>query len=114
MKKTEKFIVLRDKNTGTYFQKYKNNDDSIACTSNWTEEIKEAAYMPVDFFYRDEERNNKLADFFNAEPILVEAEYSFKTLDGNEPEDLTKSIEEAKKETFKNLLEMFVKNSEED
>jgi len=87
MKKTEKFIVLRDKNTGTYLQKYKNNDDSIACTSNWTEEIKEAAYMP---------------------------EYSFKTLDGNEPEDLTKSIEEAKKETFKNLLEMFVKNSEED
>lgn len=114
MKKTEKFIVLRDKNTGTYIQNYKNNDDSIACTSNWTEEIKEAAYMPVDFFYRDEERNNKLADFFNAEPILVEAEYSFETLDGNEPEDLTKSIEEAKKETFKNLLEMFVKNSKED
>lgn len=114
MKKTEKFIVLRDKNTGIYLQKYKNNDDSIACTSNWTEEIKEAAYMPVDLFYHDEERNNKLADFFNAEPILVKAEYSFKTLDGNEPEDLTKSIEEAKKETFKNLLEMFVKNSEED
>lgn len=114
MKKTEKFIVLRDKNTGTYIKNYKNNDDSIACTSNWTEEIKEAAYMPVDFFYRDEERNNKLANFFDAEPILVEVEYSFKTLDGNEPEDLTKSIEEAKKETFKNLLEMFVKNSEED
>ena len=113
MKKTEKFIVLRDKNTGTYLQKYKNNDDSIACTSNWTEEIKEAAYMPVDFFYRDEERNNKLADFFNAEPILVEAEYSFKTLDGNEPEDLTKSIEEAKKETFKNLRGI-LGNDEED
>lgn len=104
MKKTEKFIVLRDKNTGDYLQNYKNNDDSIACTSNWTEEIKEAAYMPVDFFYHDEERNNKLADFFNAEPILVEAEYSLKTLDGNEPKDLTKEIEEAKRKHFENFL----------
>ena len=115
MKKTEKFIVLRDKNIGTYIQNYKNNDDSIACTSNWTEEIKEAAYMPVDFFYRDEERNNKLADFFNAEPILVEAEYTLKTLDGKEPEDLIDKIEEAKRKHFENFLcGLLSDNDEED
>lgn len=104
MKKTEKFIVLRGKNTGGYLQNYKNNDDSIACTSNWTEKIKEAAFMPVDFFYHDEERNNKLANFFDAEPILVEAEFSLKTLDGKEPKDFTKEIEEAKRKHFENFL----------
>lgn len=115
MKKTEKFVVLRDKNTGGYLQNYKNNDDSIACTSNWTEKIKEAAFMPVDFFYRDEERNNKLADFFNAEPILVEAEYSLKTLDGNEPKDLTEEIEQAKRKHLVNLLnELFSDDDDEE
>ena len=60
------------------------------------------------------EEFEKLANALDCEILVVEAEYTLKTLDGNEPEDLTESIEEAKKETFKNLLEMLVKSSVED
>lgn len=60
------------------------------------------------------EEFEKLANALDCEILVVEAEYTLKTLDGNEPEDLTESIEEAKKETFKNLLEMLVKSNEED
>lgn len=114
MKKTEKIIVFRDKEDGTYLKDYKNNDDSIACSSHWTKEIKEAVYMPVEYFYQDEERNNKLADFFDAEPILVEAEYTIKKLDGSEPEDLTDKIENSKRESFKKFLDMLANGLEDD
>lgn len=114
MKKTETFIVFRDKEDGTYLKNYKNNNDSITCSSNWTKEIKEAAYMPAEFFYCDEERNNKLADFFDAEPILVEAEYTIKKLDGSEPEELTDDIEKTKHELFVKLLNLLTNGLEDD
>ena len=114
MKKTEKIIVLRDKKDGAYLKNYKNNDDSMACTSNWTNEIREAAYMPVEFFYQDEERNNKLADFFDAELLLVEVEYTIKKLDGSEPEDLADRAENSKRESFRKLLDMLANGSEDD
>lgn len=68
MKKTEKFIVLRDKQTGDYIQKYKN----------------------------------------------VEAEYTLKTLDGEEPKDLTDEIESAKRKHYENLLRGLLGGNEED
>lgn len=114
MKKTEKIIVFRDKEDGTYLKDYKNNDDSIACSSHWTKEIKEAVYMPVEYFHQDEERNNKLADFFDAEPILVEAEYTIKKLDGSEPEELTDDIEKTKHELFVKILNSLANGLEDD
>ena len=114
MKKTEKIIVLRDKKDGSYLKNYKNNNDSMACTSKWTNEIREAAYMPVEFFYSDEKRNNKLADFFSAEPLLVEVEYTIKKLDGSEPEDLADRTENSKRESFRKFLDMLANGLEDD
>nr|DAP43832.1 MAG TPA: hypothetical protein [Caudoviricetes sp.] len=114
MKKTEKIIVLRDKKDGAYLKNYKSNDNTMACTSKWTNEIREAAYMPVEFFYSDEERNNKLADFFGAEPLLVEVEYTIKKLDGSEPEDLADRTEKSKRESFKKFLDMLANGLEDD
>jgi hypothetical protein len=114
MKKTEKIIVLRDKKDGAYLKNYKNNDNSMACTSKWTNEIREAAYMPVEFFYSDEKRNNKLADFFGAEPLLVEVEYTIKKLDGSEPEDLADRTENSKRESFRKFLDMLANGLEDD
>lgn len=114
MKQQKTFIVLRDKEDGTYLKDYKNNDGSIACSSHWTKEIKEAVYMPVEYFHQDEERNNKLADFFDAEPILVEAEYTIKKLDGSEPEELTDKAEISERESFKKFLDMLANGLEDD
>lgn len=117
MKKTEKFIVLRNRNTGDYIQNYKNNEGAFTFSAQLTSKIQDAAtnlIESLEVIENDDQNIKALAQGLGCEILVVEAEYSFKTLDGNEPEDLTKSIEEAKKETFKNLLEMFVKNSEED
>ena len=117
MKKTEKFIVLRDKNTGGYIQNYKNNEGAFTFSARLTSEIQDAATNLVDSIEIAENNGQSLkalAQGLGCEILVVEAEYTLKTLDGDEPEDLTESIEEAKKEAFKHFLKMFVKSSTED
>lgn len=117
MKKTEKFIVLRNKNTGDYIQNFKNNEGAFTFSARLTEDIQDAATNLIDSLEIIENNGQDLkalAQGLGCEILVVEAEYTLQTLDGNEPEDLTESIEEAKKETFKNLLEMLVKSSEEE
>ena len=48
MKKTEKFIVLRDKQTGNYIQKYKNNEGAFTFSARLTSEIQDSATNLID------------------------------------------------------------------
>ena len=38
MKKTEKFVVIRNTETGDYLVSYKNNEGAFAYAANWEEE----------------------------------------------------------------------------
>lgn len=114
MKHTDKFAVLRNKKTGTFINKYKSKKGTFAYSVKYTNDLRHAAKNELKAIEDQKEGFEKLANALDCEILVVEAEYTLKTLDGNEPEDLTESIEEAKKETFKNLLEMLVKSNEED
>lgn len=114
MKHTDKFAVLRNKETGAFLDKYKSKKGTFAYSAEYTEKLKRAAKNELKAIEDQKEDFEKLANALDCEILVVEAEYTLKTLDGNEPEDLTESIEEAKKETFKNFLEMLVKSSVED
>lgn len=114
MKHTNKFAVLRNKKSGTFLKEYKSKKGTFSYSVDYTNDLKQAAKNVLKAIEDQKEEFEKLANALNCEILVVEAEYTLKTLDGNEPEDLTESIEEAKKETFKNLLEMLVKSNEED
>ena len=114
MKYTNKFAVLRNKKSGTFLKEYKSKKGTFAYSVDYTNDLKQAAKNVLKAIEDQKEEFEKLANALDCEILVVEAEYTLKTLDGNEPEDLTESIEEAKKETFKNLLEMLVKSNEED
>lgn len=118
MKKTEKFIVLRDKNTGDYIQNYKNNEGAFTFSARLTSEIQDAATNLVDSIEvteNDGQSLKALAQGLGSEILVVEAEYTIKTLDGEEPEDLTEKIEKAKRKHFENLLRgLLGDNDEED
>lgn len=117
MKKTETFIVLRNKKTGNYIQNYKNNEGAFTFSAQLTSVIQDAATNMIDSIEtaeNDGQSLKALAKGLGCEILVVEAEYTLKTLEGDEPEDLTELIEEAKKEVFKNFLKMFVKSSAED
>lgn len=117
MKKTEKFIVLREKNTGDYIQNYKNNEGAFTFSAHLTSEIQDAATNLIDsleIIVNDGQDLKALAQGLGCEILVVEAEYTLKTLDGEEPEDLIDEIESAKRKHYENLLRRLLGGNEED
>ena len=71
MKQTQTFIVFRSKEDGHFLMEYKNRTRALAFEAGWCKDVYEG-----------------MLQMFNAEPLKVEAEYTFKTLDGKEPEEI--------------------------
>lgn len=114
MKQTDKFAVLRSKRAEAYVTKYESKEGTFAYSVNYTDDIRHAAKNELEAIENQKEEFVKLANAIDCEILVVEAEYTLKTLDGNEPEALTKQIEEAEKESFKKFFKMLTKASEED
>ena len=114
MKKTETFVVLRDKETGRFLVEYKNNVRALAYSLNNTDKLSNASKNDVTATKEQIEEFEKLANAFDCEILVVEAEYTLKTLEGDEPEDLIESIEKAKQKQFKNFLEYLLSDDAED
>jgi hypothetical protein len=114
MKKTETFVVLRDKETGRFLVEYKNNGRALAYSVKNTDKLSNASKNDVTATKEQIEEFEKLANAFDCKILVVEAEYTLKTLEGDEPEDLTESIEKAKRKQFKNFLEHLLSDDEED
>lgn len=114
MKYTDKFAVLRNKETGNFLSDFESKEGTFAYSASFTSYLRYAAKNELEAIEDQKEDFEKLANALNCEILVVEAEYTLKTLEGDEPEDLTESIEEAKKEAFKSFLKMFVKSSAED
>lgn len=115
MKKTEKFVVIRSTETGQYLMKYKSNEGAFAYSATWTDDIQDAATNSLESIEKQGNRLQKVAEAFGGELIEVTAMYELKTLDGEEPEDLTEKIEKAKRKHFENFLRgLLADNDEED
>ena len=109
MKKTEKFVVIRSKENGHYLSEYKSNDGAFAYSAGWVDSLQNAAANTVESVEKQNEKIQKLAEAFGGELIEVTATYELKMLDGEEPKDLTKEIEEAKRKHFENMLRGLLK-----
>lgn len=114
MKKTETFVVLRDKETGRFLVEYKNNGRALAYSIKNTDKLSNASKNDVTATKEQIEEFEKLANAFDCEILVVEAEYTLKTLDGDEPEDLTEDIESAKRKYIEGLLKGLLNDEEED
>lgn len=104
MKKTEKFIVIRNKENGHFLTEYKSNKGSFAYTATWSEELQDAATNTIKSFEKHNGKMQNIAEAFEGELLVVNATYELKTLDGNEPKDLMEEIEEAKRKHFESFL----------
>ena len=104
MKKTEKFVVIRNKENGHFLAEYKSNDGTFAYSAVWGDTLQNAAANTVESVERQNEKIQKLAEAFGGELFVVNATYDLKTLDGENAKDLTGEIEEAKRKHFENML----------
>lgn len=114
MKKTETFIVFRNKKTGDFLLKYKSKEQTLVYSVYYTEELKRAAKNEVEATKKQIEDFTKLANALDCELLEVTATYELKTLDGEEPEDLTDKTENSKSESLKKFLDMLVNGLEDD
>ena len=64
MKQTETFIVFRSKEKGYFLSAYKNNENALAFTANYTKEIKSALSIPEENFKEDKEKYECLLQAF--------------------------------------------------
>ena len=114
MKKTEKFIVIRNKENGHFLQEYENNNRALAYSSKWTDDLRDAANNSVESIEKQGDRMYKVAEAFEGELLEVTATYELKTLDGKEPKDLTEEIKEAKHKHFENFLRGLLSDNDEE
>lgn len=114
MKHTDKFAVLRNKKSGTFLNKYKSKKGTFAYSIEYTNDLRRASKNELKAIEDQKEDFEKLANALDCEILIVEAEYTLKTLDGNEPEELTEDIEDAKRKYIEGLLKGLLSNNEED
>lgn len=114
MEKTEKFVVIRSTETGQYLMKYKSNEGAFAYSATWTDDIQDAATNSLESIEKQGNRLQKVAEAFGGELIEVTATYELKTLDGEEPKDLTDEIEKAKRKHFENFLRGLLSDNDEE
>ena len=108
---------MRNKETGLFLQEYKNNEGAFTFSARLTSEIQDAATNLIDsleIVENDGQDLKALAQGLGSEILVVEAEYTLKTLDGEEPKDLTDEIESAKRKHYENLLRGLLGGNEED
>ena len=114
MKHTDKFAVLRNKKTGTFVNNYKSKKGTFAYSVEYTDNLRRSAKNELEAIEDQKEGFEKLANALNCEILVVEAEYTLKTIDGKEPEELTEDIEDAKRKYIKGLLKGLLKYDGED
>lgn len=114
MKHTDKFAVLRNKKTGTFVNNYKSKKGTFAYSVEYTDNLRRAAKNELEAIEDQKEDFEKLANALNCEILVVEAEYTLKTIDGKEPEELTEDIEDAKRKYIKGLLKGLLNDDGED
>ena len=114
MKKTETFVVLRNKETEKFLVEYKNNGRALAYSAKYTDNLRNASKNDLTATKEQIEDFEKLANAFDCEILVVEAEYTLKTLDGKEPEEITEDIENAKRKYIEGLLKGLLSDDAED
>ena len=114
MKKTEKFIVVGNTESGQFLVKYENNPGAFTYSSTWSEDLQDAATNALKSLERNEGKVEKVAEALEGEILVVNATYELKTLDGEEPKDLTDEIESAKRKHFENFLRGLLSDNDEE
>lgn len=113
MKKTAKFVVIRNTETGDFLVDYKSNKGAFAYSSTWTDDLEDASTGTLEAIKKQGDQMHNVAKAFKGELLVVNATYELETLDGEEPKDLTKEIEEAKRKHFENFLRGLLADGED-
>lgn len=106
MKQTEKQVVFYSAEKDGFLKSYKDKG-SLVFEAVFDDSLWKALQLPIEFYEKQKNNLDKLAEAFDCEVLIVEVEYNVTKLDGSDFERTER--EGLKKDDIKALLEIFAK-----
>lgn len=83
MKENNKQVVFYSAKKDAFLGKYKDRG-SLAFEAGFSEDLKNALFMPLEPYEEQKNELDKLAEAFGCEVLIVEVEYNVTKLDGSD------------------------------
>ena len=106
MKENNKQVVFYSTKKDAFLGKYKDRG-SLAFEAFFDDRLWEALQLPIELYEKQKKNIDKLAEAFDCEVLIVEAEYNVTKLDGSDFERTER--EPSFEDGFKTLMELFRK-----
>lgn len=106
MKENNKQVIFYSAEKDGFLKSYKDRG-SLVFTATFTDRLRDALYLPVEPYEEQKTEIDKLAEAFDCEVLIVEAEYNVTKFDGSGFEHTER--EESMKDGIKALLEFLAK-----
>lgn len=106
MKQTEKQVVFYSAEKDGFLKSYKDKG-SLVFEAVFDDRLWKALQLPIEFYEKQKNNLDKLAEAFGCEVLIVEVEYNVSKLDGSDFERTERKG--LKGDDIKALLEIFAK-----
>lgn len=106
MKLTEKQVVFYSAEKDGFLGKYKDKGN-LVFEAVFNDRLWKALQLPIEFYEKQKNNLDKLAEAFDCEVLIVEVEYNVTKLDGSDFERTERK--EVTRDDIKALLEIFAK-----
>lgn len=106
MKENNKQVVFYSAEKDGFLKSYKDKE-SLVFTAVFDDSLWKALQLPVEFYEKQKNNLDKLAEAFDCEVLIVEAEYNVTKLDGSDFERTER--EESMEDGIKALLDFLAK-----
>lgn len=106
MKQTEKQVVFYNAEKDGFLKSYKDKGN-IAFEACFDDRLWKALQLPIEFYEKQKNELDKLAEAMGCEVLIVEAEYNVTKLDGSDFERMER--EPSLEDGFKTLMELLAK-----
>lgn len=83
MKENNKHIVFYSTEKDGFLKSYKYRS-TLAFEARFSDDLEDALYAPVESYKEQKDEFDKLAEAFDCEVLIVEAEYNVTKLDGSD------------------------------
>lgn len=106
MKKNNKQVIFYSAEKDGFLKSYKDRG-SLVFEATFTDRLRDALYLPVEPYEEQKTEIDKLAEVFDCEVLIVEAEYNVTKPDGSDFERT--ECEESMNDGIKAFLEFLAK-----
>ena len=106
MKLTEKQVALYNTEKDGFLESYKDKG-SLVFEAVFDDRLWKALQLPIEFYEKQKNELDKLAEAFGCEVLIVEVEYNVTKLDGSDFERTER--EPNMEDGFKTLMELLAK-----